>query len=162
MLRVNKLTDYATVILCHMARTPANQYSATALAAQLKIAPPTVSKILKMLTIEGLLSSKRGFTGGYQLAADPKNISVADVVGAMEGKLAMTECSLAHGLCHHEHLCALQANWQKLNRAVVNALGTVSLADMASDAPTPEFMFKRIIPAEQPIKNFSSVGEHHG
>src|SRR5665213_3056708 len=94
MLRITRLTDYATVILTHMAKSPLQVFSAKSLAALLKMGPATVSKIMKMLSARGLVVATRGAEGGYRLLRAPEEVSVVDILVAMEGPVAMTECSV--------------------------------------------------------------------
>jgi len=131
MLRIAKLTDYATVLMVRLARDPARCFSAAQLADELGVPLPTVAKLLKSLLQARLLTSARGAVGGYTLAHAPHAISVADVVKAIEGPVALTECSLGKGNCSREKDCATRANWQLISHAVRVALETVSLADMA-------------------------------
>jgi FeS assembly SUF system regulator len=131
MLRIAKLTDYATVLMVRMAREPARNYSAALLADASGLPLPTVSKLLKQLLRAGLLFSSRGAGGGYRLARAPRAVSVADVVAAIEGPVALTECALGPGSCALEQNCATRANWQLISRALRVALEAVSLADMA-------------------------------
>jgi FeS assembly SUF system regulator len=131
MLRIAKLTDYATVLMVRLAREPARCFSAAQLSDELGLPLPTVSKLLKRLLQAGLLTSMRGTGGGYSLAHAPHAVSVADVVSAIEGPVALTECSLGKGSCSLENNCATRANWQLISRAVRVALEAVSLADMA-------------------------------
>ena len=130
MLRIAKLTDYATVLMVRLAREPARCFSAAQLADELGLPLPTVAKLLKRLLAADLLTSVRGAVGGYTLAHAPHAISVADVVNAIEGPLALTECALGKGNCSLEKACATRANWQFISRAVRVALEAVSLADM--------------------------------
>jgi Rrf2 family protein len=90
-----------------------------------------VAKVLKTLGRSGLVASIRGANGGYRLADDPRNISVAAIVQAMEGPIALTECGLEPGLCSHESECSLRGNWQRIGQAVEGALAQLSLADLA-------------------------------
>lgn len=134
MLRLSKLTDYGTVVMTALARAPREQRNAAELAEGTRIAVPTVRKLLKRLTNEGLVESSRGALGGYRLARAPEDISVADVIAALEGPLGLTECSLHNGLCGIESDCSLRGNWQVINRAIRGALTDVSLAEMAAPA----------------------------
>jgi FeS assembly SUF system regulator len=131
MLRIAKLTDYATVLMVRLAREPARCFSAAQLADELGLPLPTVAKLMKRLLQAELLTSVRGAGGGYSLAHAPRAVSVADVVNAIEGPVALTECSLGKGSCSLENNCATRANWQLISRAVRVALEAVSLADMA-------------------------------
>lgn len=132
MLRLSKLTDYGTVVMTALARTPREQRNAAELAADTHIAAPTVRKLLKRLAHEGLVESSRGAHGGYRLARTPESISVADVIAALEGPLGLTECSLHDGRCCIESECSLRGNWRVINYAIREALAGVTLAEMAT------------------------------
>ena len=137
MLRLSKLTDYGTVIMTHMARQPARVFNATEVAGAIGVAVPTASKILKMLARQDVLQSLRGAHGGYMLARSPGEISVAEVIDAMEGPLGMTECSAAVGICAQEDSCALRANWQRVNQLIRHTLDNLTLAEMAQPLSLP-------------------------
>jgi len=130
VLRVSKLTDYATVVMTHLARSPGTVLSAHELARSTSLELPTTRKVLKQMAGAGLVDSYRGTRGGYRLARGPAQISVFEVIAAMEGPVAMTECGLDEGLCAQEPVCSVRGNWQKINRAVVAALKEVNLLDM--------------------------------
>ncbi|HVN47053.1 MAG TPA: SUF system Fe-S cluster assembly regulator [Steroidobacteraceae bacterium] len=136
MLRISRLTDYATVLLATLASEPARVQTAASLAEQTHIAAPTVSKLLKQLQRAGLVSSTRGLHGGYQLARPAAQISAAAILDALEGPLALTDCSVGHGHCDIEESCRVGRVWQRLNLAIRRALYEVSLAQLAGlDAP---------------------------
>lgn len=137
MLRVTRLTDYATVVLTVLAARPQEVLSAAELAERAGLEPPTVSKLLKPLAQAGLVEGFRGPHGGYRLARPACEISLVEIVEAMEGPLAMTECSLDHGSCGISHQCGVRANWRRINDVVADALRAVSLAQMLGDAPFP-------------------------
>ena len=130
MLRVSKLTDYATVVMTVLAEAAGDVLSAQALAERARLELPTVSKLLKQLGHAGLVESFRGVNGGYRIARAPESISVAEIVIAMEGPIGMTECSAHAGLCDHERHCGVRGNWQRINQAIEHALQSVTLADM--------------------------------
>lgn len=134
MLRVSKLTDYATVVLAEMARAPDRVHTAPGLAERTHLARPTVSKLLKQLARDGLLTSYRGAHGGYLLALPPGEISAARIIDSVEGPVAMTECGLDGHQCELEHVCHVGPHWQRINRAVRAALEDVSLADLAASS----------------------------
>lgn len=129
MLRMSKLTDYATVLLAQMAYD-SRIASAGELAAATQVAAPTVSKLLKTLTRAGLVDSVRGPQGGYALARRPESISAADIIDALEGPVAITECSAGTGQCELESVCHVGSAWQRINRSIRNALSEVSLMDL--------------------------------
>ena len=142
MLRISKLTDYATVILSHMARNKAQMHAAAEISGVTGIALPTVSKILKLLTRSKVLSSTRGAKGGYVLAHAPDQISVAHIISALEGPIALTECSLADDICEQSFTCEIRGNWGLINKTVEAALESVTLADMILPADRSGTEFK--------------------
>jgi FeS assembly SUF system regulator len=131
VLRISKLTDYAILVMVELARE-AEMLSAHALAERVHIEGPTASKVLKLLAGAGLLDSYRGVNGGYRVSRLAGDISVAEVIAAIEGPIAMTECSAEEGLCSQEDSCELRGNWQRISVAVAGALQEVSLAEMSS------------------------------
>jgi FeS assembly SUF system regulator len=138
MLRLSKLTDYATVILSFMARDSKQVHAAMEIAAATGIALPTVSKILKLLVNADVLSSTRGAKGGYALASEPERITVAAVICALEGPIALTECSISHQGCEQASGCGIRSNWGLINQAIHDALESVTLADLIRPAMVPE------------------------
>jgi len=137
MLRLSKLTDYGTVIMTHMARQPARVYSAAEVATAIGVTVPTAGKILKTLARENLLQSLRGAHGGYLLSRPPDQISIAQVIDALEGPVGVTECSAALGLCAQESSCSLRANWQRVNQVIRHVLNNLTLADMTQPVFQP-------------------------
>ncbi len=135
MLRVSKLTDYATVVMACLAGADGHVVSAQVLAERARLEVPTVSKLLKRLAQTGLVVSTRGINGGYQLAREAQRISIADIVTAMEGPIGMTECGAHAGLCGHEPHCGVRVNWRRINDAIAGALEQVTLADMVKAPP---------------------------
>lgn len=131
MLRISKLTDYATVLMARLATRSQACVPASQLAEECGLESPTAAKVLKTLARSELVSSIRGVNGGYQLALPPDEISVAAIVRAMEGPIALTECALEQGLCSHESSCSLRGNWQRIGLAVEDSLEQLSLADLA-------------------------------
>ena len=137
MLRISRLTDYATVILAALASEPARVQTAAALAEQTHIAAPTVSQLLKQLQRSGLVVSTRGLHGGYHLARPPAQISAAAILDALEGPVALTDCSAGHGYCEIEDSCRVGRVWQRLNLAIRRSLNDVSLAQLAGLEAAP-------------------------
>jgi len=154
MLRISRLTDYATVLLAALASEPQRLQTATALAEQTRIAAPTVSKLLKQLHRAGLVSSTRGLHGGYQLARPPAQISAAAILDALEGPVALTDCAVGHGNCEIEQTCRVGRVWQRLNLAIRRALYDVSLAQLAGLDAAPA----RLPSLERDMKAAASRG----
>jgi FeS assembly SUF system regulator len=154
---MSRITDYGIVLLTQLAADasapavpddgPADPreaspseaiHNARELAARAGLPLPVVSKILKALTREGFLVSQRGARGGYALARRPEDISVASIIDALEGPIALTECGTElHGACERESRCAVRQPWQQINREVRKTLERVRLSDLA--APSPRF-----------------------
>ncbi len=135
MLRMSKLADYGSVIMTTMVRYPERIQSAAEIAAAIHVPVPTVSKVLKILTREGLVLSLRGAKGGYQLSRPPDQITVAEIIQAMDGPIGMTECSITPGLCTQESDCAVRANWQRINLIVLQSLEKITLDQMIQPIP---------------------------
>jgi len=131
MLRLSRLTDYATVVLAALAEDPARVQTAASLAERTRIGAPTVSKLLKQLHRAGIVSSTRGLHGGYRLARPASQISAAAILDALEGPLALTDCSAGQGHCEIEHTCRVGRAWQRVNLAIRRSLYEVSLAQLA-------------------------------
>ncbi len=131
MLRISRLTDYATVLLAALAEDPARVQTATALAEHTHLPVPTVSKLLKQLHRAGLVQSTRGLHGGYQLALPAAQISAAAILDALEGPVALTDCAAGHGHCGIEGSCRVGRVWQRVNLAIRRSLSDVSLAQLA-------------------------------
>ncbi len=132
MLRISKMTDYAVVLATHLAgsREP---HAARDLADETQVPEPTASKVLKKLARAGVVVSQRGAKGGYTLARPAERIGVHEVIEAIEGPIAVTECSdeSTDSSCEYEPSCGVRANWQRINHAVLEALAKITLADMA-------------------------------
>ena len=133
MLKISKLTDYGTVIMAHLGRTPEQVHSAADVSRNTHIALPTVSKILKNPANHALVHSARGAKGGYRVAREPQRISVADIIRAMEGPVSLTDCSSTQGQgCEQEPYCSIASNWKRINQTVLEALQGLSLQDMCA------------------------------
>lgn len=157
MFKLGKLTDYGTVVMTALAVQPEALRNAHELAEETHVAAPTVAKLLKQLAKGGLVESIRGAHGGYRLARPPAQITVADVVSALEGPIALTQCAVHEGGCSIESHCGVRGNWRLINTAIRQALESVSLAQMAepvrrrqSAGDTPiNFLARRAQPLPQ-------------
>ena len=133
MLKMSRLTDYGTMVLSFLATNPTQMQSASDVARHTHLALPTVSKLLKLMARAGLVVSARGARGGYQLSRAPDEISAADVIDALEGPLAITQCSGSAGHCNLEDICGVSSSWQKINVAIRRALDEVHLSHLAAN-----------------------------
>jgi FeS assembly SUF system regulator len=149
MIKLSRLADYGVVLAGRMALSPTLFHNAMELAEGSGLPTPTVSKILAALAREGVLVSQRGVKGGYRLARAPEEISVAEIIVALDGPIALTMCiELGSGACDVEAICPSRRGWQRVNDAVRAALQSVTLAEMAGTAPL--FAAPSDFPAEHP------------
>lgn len=131
MLRLGKMTDYGVVVMGRMSAAPDRLATAPEIADATGLPVTTVSQVLKTLVSGGLAISQRGAHGGYRLAREPDEITVAEIVAAFEGPVALTACvDGAADACGVESVCLLRGSWDKVNAAVRTALTTVTLTDM--------------------------------
>lgn len=143
MFRINKLTDYAVVLLVDMARTHRVR-AAQDIATETGVPLPTVAKVMKALVRAGLVRSTRGASGGYTLARPAAEIAVADMIEAVEGPIALTDC--VHGAeetCDREMFCPMAGHWNRVNLAVRGALKDVTLDQMTRDSAMSGFSAPR-------------------
>jgi FeS assembly SUF system regulator len=132
MFRLNRLTDYAVVVMAQMAQRREQVRTAPQISQDTGVPLPTVAKLLNALARENLVSSQRGATGGYMLSRRAEEITVAEIIQALEGPIALTACVDGSGdNCGSEPLCPMRGNWDKVNRAIRHALSGVTLADMS-------------------------------
>jgi FeS assembly SUF system regulator len=139
VFRLSKGTDYGIRILAHLAHedegtahgTPhGSTHNAREVAEDLALPLPMVSKVMKSLARAGVLESHRGAKGGFSLSRRPEELNVADMIAALEGPVALTECQLGPALCQHEGSCQVQEPWSVINRSVQNTLATITLSDL--------------------------------
>jgi FeS assembly SUF system regulator len=138
MLRISRLADYGVVLTTHLATLPEGERrSVRELSGETGVPQPTVSKVLKLLGRRDLVTATRGAAGGYRLASAAADISVADIIAALEGPIGITECGVKedHEDCSLADHCTVRGNWRLINGAILTALESISLAQMAGPAP---------------------------
>ena len=141
MLRITKLTDYGIVLLAQLANEEQGEsQNARAMAEATSLPLPAVSKILKSLAQGGLLISQRGAKGGYALSRRPEKINVAEIIDALEGPIALIECSAGPGHCDQETSCRVRDPWQRINQAILETLRHVTLRELVS-VPHSELLY---------------------
>ncbi len=142
MIRLTNLADYAVVVMTAAARCPDAKLSAAAVAATTGIPAPTVAKLMGTLARAGLLTASRGVAGGFTLAGEPASVSIAAIIEAVDGPIALTNClageadAMGVSDCAIEGHCGVRGHWAPINRAVRDALAAVTLADLVR-APAP-------------------------
>ncbi len=134
MFRLNRLTDYGVVVLTQMSRDPNDLRTAPQISQGTGVPLPTVAKLLNALAHENLIQSHRGAAGGYSLRRPAEEISVAEIIQALEGPIALTACvEGSEDDCSVASLCPMRGNWDRVNKAIYGALSEVTLADMAAN-----------------------------
>lgn len=130
MVILSKLADYGVIIASHLAAHPERQMTAGMLATDTRLPRATVAKILKALAHAGIVAGARGAAGGYRLARAAPNISIAEVVAAIDGAIGLTQCSVHAPTCERTDFCPTRPHWRRINEVVGTALSAVSLAEM--------------------------------
>lgn len=143
MFKISRMTDYGVVVMAQLAQARDAVVTAPDLAAAAGLPAPTVAKILKRMTRGGLVTSQRGIHGGYALSRPADEISVADIIRALEGPVAVTQCVDGAEGCTVESLCPIRGCWDRVNAAVNRTLESMSLAEVAAppnfiDMPRPK------------------------
>lgn len=131
MFRLNRMADYAVVILGRMAAAPGDIANAADLAGHTSLPGPMVARVLKLLARAGVITSYRGAVGGYALERRAEDVTVAEILTALSGPVALTACvEGAEDHCAVQGTCHLRGRWDYLNGVIRSALESVTLADM--------------------------------
>ncbi len=134
MIRLSNLADYAVVLMSTIAARPDELHTAATLNADTKVPLPTVSKILGKLAKADLLASHRGIGGGFSMSGDKDEISIADIIEAVDGPVQLTNCLGEEDTsCDYEPVCSTRSKWDKINNAVYEALNNVPLSEMVPE-----------------------------
>ncbi|WP_224361171.1 SUF system Fe-S cluster assembly regulator [Hyalangium versicolor] len=150
MFRMSKMTDYGLVLLTELARDEGTTRTARELAEATRVPLPSVSKVLKGLQSAGVLVSHRGATGGYGLARPAASLPLTQIITALEGPVAITECVQHTGTepaCELESVCRVRGHWRVINQAIQDALGRLTLADLCAPTPRVERLVGLNVPA---------------
>ncbi len=138
MLRFSKKADYALMAMKHLAIDPPGHASARSIAQRYRIPLELLAKILQRLVRKGLLRSRHGIRGGYELARTPAAISVLEVIQAIDGPLTLTTCSdTDHRCAQFRSCCVRDPLWQVRDR-IMQSLRTLSIFDLTISADVPE------------------------
>ena len=131
MLRLNRMTDYAIIVLAALALRPDELVASASLAQQTQLNQTTIAKIAKELVRAHIIIAERGVNGGYKLARAPQDINAAEVIEALEGPIALTACVTgAIDPCSTRHGCFMSGNWEQVNSAIRSALSNVTLSQL--------------------------------
>ena len=151
MFRMSKMTDYGLVLLTELARDEGTTRTARELAEATRVPLPSVSKVLKGLQTAGVLVSHRGAMGGYGLSRPAAAIPLTQIITALEGPVAITECvqhtETNEPACELESVCRVRGHWRVINQAIHDALGRLTLADLCAPTPRVERLVGLNLPA---------------
>ena len=151
MIKLSRMADYGVVLMTELACATDTLRTTSELAANTALPVPTVSKVLKLLAQAGLLESQRGSKGGYALARDASAITMVDIIDALEGPIALTDCIGPDGtLCEIEALCPTRTNWHRINDVLTQVLCSVTLAEMTMSPLGFNALFRRTADAAAP------------
>jgi Rrf2 family protein len=124
-MQITRQADYALRAILYLARLDANQRAATSQIAEDQEIPPSfLAKIISQLSIAGLIHTSRGARGGVSLARKPENLSLLDVVEAIDGPITLNECTLDPSLCAFGDSCPLHDVWCEAQADLVQKLQT--------------------------------------
>ncbi len=134
MIRLSKMTDYAVVCLGMLARRPGSSMSATELSKETGLALYTVQKLLKLLVSKGdFIRANRGALGGYMLNRNSSEISVVEIIEALDGPITLTSCvDKSESFCKASDICFLGGKWNKINEIIRKSLNDISLKELLS------------------------------
>lgn len=150
MLRIGKMTDYALLLTNHLVSTNGALCTTEELAAATTLPLASVRKLLKQLVDAGIIVSQRGVKGGYHLANAPGQFTIADVIGAIEGPIALTQCATLQDGCNLSSSCDLKSNWGYLNQMVIDLFQHITLDDMSQRLSERVVEFPRAAPQLPP------------
>ena len=138
MLKITRMSDYAVVVLVELMQGD-TCVSVSSLAQHTRLTEPTTSKVLKALVHAGIVISTRGANGGYSLAATPQDISIEQIIKAIDGPIAITDCANGNEPdCILSDACSIRGRWDGVNAAIRSVLSDVTLADMAGEMNNKE------------------------
>lgn len=133
MMRLSKLADYAVVILSALALRPESQHAATKLADYTRLPVPTVAKVLKRMAKANIVYASRGAAGGYRLTKPATEVTIAEIVEAIDGPIAIMSCvgeKVKEEPCGREDVCPIYGRWEPLNEAINRVFSTITLQQL--------------------------------
>jgi FeS assembly SUF system regulator len=130
MIILSKLADYGVIVASHLATDPERLMTASTLSHETRLPRATVAKLLKALAHGGVVAGARGAAGGYRLARPAAEITLAEVVAAIDGAIGVTQCTIHGPSCARTTFCPTKPHWKRINDAVGIALGAILLAEM--------------------------------
>ena len=141
MLKLSKKADYGLIAVKHLAAHGADgSCSASEIALSCGISVPLMAKVLQKLAKNGLVVSRHGSGGGYQLARAAKEISAFEVIDAIDGPLTITSCVTSRGECEQATTCTVREPLRRVNDSILQILKAVRISQMTDEAPERELV----------------------
>jgi len=134
-MQITRQADYAVRAVLHLARNGDQRTATSLIAEEQKIPASFLAKIISQLSIAGFLHTSRGARGGVTLARPPRDITLLEVVEAIDGPIQLNECVGNKGSCSFEDNCPLRPVWCDAQEELVNKLKGTNFADMLVNAP---------------------------
>ncbi len=136
-MQITRQADYAVRAMVYLAQLGPERRAATSQIAQEKQIPPSfLAKIVSQLSVAGLLQTSRGARGGVALARSPEEISLLDVVEAIDGPILLNECVGENGMCVFGNDCPMKPVWCDAQHELVERLGKTNFANLLTSLPT--------------------------
>jgi len=133
-MQITRQADYAVRAVLHLARTGDQRTPTSSIAEEQKIPPSFLAKIISQLSIAGLLHTSRGARGGVTLAREPRDITLLEVIEAIDGPIQLNECVGDNGSCTFDDDCPLRPVWCDAQEELVNRLKGTNFATMIPKA----------------------------
>ena len=135
-MQITRQADYAVRAVLHLARLDPTQRAATSqVAKEQRIPPSFLAKIISQLSIAGLLHTSRGARGGVTLAREPKQISLLEVIEAIDGPILLNECVSDNGTCTFDSDCPLRPVWCDAQEELVGRLKGTTFQQLIEQSP---------------------------
>ncbi len=136
-MQITRQADYAVRAVLHLARNGEQRTATSTIAEEQRIPPSFLAKIVSQLSIAGLLHTSRGARGGVTLARNPKEITLLEVIEAIDGPIQLNECVSDNGACSFEDNCPLRPVWCEAQDELINRLKGTNFADMVAKGQVP-------------------------
>jgi Rrf2 family protein len=136
-MQITRQADYAVRAVLHLSRSGDQRIATSAIAEAQHIPPSFLAKIISQLSIAGLLHTSRGARGGVTLARDAKDITLLEVVEAIDGPIQLNECVGDNGICSFDETCPLRPVWCDAQEDLISRLKNTNFANMMAKGQVP-------------------------
>lgn len=135
-MQLTRAADYGVRVMIHLAASPGDErVLLPALAAATETPESFLSKVLQALSRAGLIDSRRGQSGGFQISERGRDASMLDVIEAIEGPIHLNVCLVSGKSCHRKATCSAHPVWAQAQAAMLAVLAKSKIAEMAVQTP---------------------------